>query len=651
MSRNLMAKAVGCLAIFGCFLVLASTADAATPDPVADYEFSDTLASSVVTAPALTQVGSACTTPTYADETVNGSVDRVLTFPPGCGLQLDTTSLLSSPNNYSIVLLFRVSNASFSEFRRLFDPSPGLRGNDDGLYMYDGHLYYPQSGAYNEFNAVVPEQYAQLVLTRDGATDTVTVYLNGTQQFSFVDANSAKIDPSGLVRFLIDDSGGPSESFGGAVSRIRVYDTALTPDEVGALAGTPPGSIVLTRAGTGQGVVTSSPPGIDCGSDCSESYPFNSRVTLTATPALRTSFAGFSGGGCTGIATTCTVKVDQVQAVTATFTRDQRRLTITKAGSGEGTVTSSAARIDCGEFCSANFDSFTPVRLTATPAAGSSFAGFSGGGCGGTATTCTVTMEEARSVTATFTRDQRALTVTKAGSGQGRVTTIPAGIDCGATCAHDFDSGSQVFLVAAPAAGSRFAGFSGAGCVGTVTTCHVTMDQARSVTATFTARATSSSASGPGSGASPSGSGGDRTRPVVSGLGMFPARFAIGSLLPRLARAAKVATTIRFSLSERATVRLTFAQRRSGRMVGHSCRRATAALAGRPACTRYVRVSPSVTIGGARAGANRVRFQGRLSRARTLLPGRYRLTVVATDAAGNRSRPKRTLLSAIRRTR
>jgi len=75
-------------------------------------------------------------------------------------------------------------------------------------------------------------------------------------------------------------------------------------------------------------------------------------------------------------------------------------LTVTKSGSGSGTVASSPAGISCGTACSASYTSGTSVTLTATPASGSTFAGWSGA-CSGTGT-CTLAMTAARSVTATF---------------------------------------------------------------------------------------------------------------------------------------------------------------------------------------------------------------------------------------------------------
>ena len=82
----------------------------------------------------------------------------------------------------------------------------------------------------------------------------------------------------------------------------------------------------------------------------------------------------------------------------------KRTLTVGFAGSGTGQVTSSPAGIACtgGSGCQASFDEGTPVTLTATPASGSTFAGFTGGGCSGSGTTCLVTMSQDLAVTAAF---------------------------------------------------------------------------------------------------------------------------------------------------------------------------------------------------------------------------------------------------------
>lgn len=53
--------------------------------------------------------------------------------------------------------------------------------------------------------------------------------------------------------------------------------------------------LTVTKAGPGSGTVTSSPPGINCGPDCSDSYAVNTPVTLTASPAPGSTVAGWSG--------------------------------------------------------------------------------------------------------------------------------------------------------------------------------------------------------------------------------------------------------------------------------------------------------------------------------------------------------------------
>src|SRR5579864_3335370 len=159
-------------------------------------------------------------------------------------------------------------------------------------------------------------------------------------------------------------------------------------------------------------------------------------------------------------------------------------LTVTEAGTGTGTVTSSPAGINCPGTCSANFNSGTMVTLTQAAGAGSTFAGWSGA-CTGTGT-CTVTMSAAESVTATFNTGTLALTVTVNGS--GTVTSSPAGISCPTTCSASFASGTMVTLNETPGMGATFTGWNGA-CTGTGA-CSVTMSAPEAVTATFTSSGT-----------------------------------------------------------------------------------------------------------------------------------------------------------------
>src|SRR5205823_1004567 len=197
-------------------------------------------------------------------------------------------------------------------------------------------------------------------------------------------------------------------------------------------------------------------------------------------------------GNCTGTGS-CVVSMTAARSVTATF---QQVFRLSVSMTGNGTVSSSPVGISCttgnAGTCTADFLSGTQVSLTATPAAGSVFSGWSGSGisCPGT-DPCPVTMDQARSVAATFVQ-QFALTLSGAGSGMGTVTSVPTGINCTSTagttsgsCAATYSSGVSVTLTATPVAGSAFSNWS-RDCVGTGS-CVVSMTAARSVTATFQA--------------------------------------------------------------------------------------------------------------------------------------------------------------------
>ncbi len=166
-----------------------------------------------------------------------------------------------------------------------------------------------------------------------------------------------------------------------------------------------PAAFTLSVSKVGSGTVTSFPAGISCGSVCGASYPSGQQVTLQANPAAGSTFGGW-GGACSGTATTCVVTMSANAAVTATFNSsasgNNYKLTVTKSGTGYGTVTSTPTGINCGWTCSANYASGQQVVLKATAAVYSKFAGWTGA-CSGTGT-CTVTMTAARTVGAIFRR-------------------------------------------------------------------------------------------------------------------------------------------------------------------------------------------------------------------------------------------------------
>jgi Domain of unknown function (DUF1929)/Divergent InlB B-repeat domain/Kelch motif len=190
-------------------------------------------------------------------------------------------------------------------------------------------------------------------------------------------------------------------------------------------------------------------------------------------------------------------------------TTGDKQLVISARGIGSGTVTvpATAGRlaINCvitagvaaeGKACSRYYPYNTVVTLTAIPAGGSTFAGWSGA-CTGTGT-CTVTMTLLRRVTAKFDGPAQAfqLVVTGGGGGDGSVGTVgaPEGIACTITdgeasatgCTAQYAPQAVVTLEATPAGDHSFVGWQG-DCVaaGSAATCEITMSQARNVIVVF----------------------------------------------------------------------------------------------------------------------------------------------------------------------
>lgn len=157
--------------------------------------------------------------------------------------------------------------------------------------------------------------------------------------------------------------------------------------------------LVYTKAGSGAGQVVSSPAGIDCTASCAATFADGTEVTLAATPAAGSQFVGWSGD-CSGTGD-CHLSLTGVHNVTATFaTLATYQLIYAKKGRGAGTVTSAPAGLNCAGRCTVNFARDSTVTLTATPAAGSVFAGWDGV-CSGTGS-CVVVMARDRKVNAKF---------------------------------------------------------------------------------------------------------------------------------------------------------------------------------------------------------------------------------------------------------
>lgn len=110
----------------------------------------------------------------------------------------------------------------------------------------------------------------------------------------------------------------PGAASGSTISFYSKESSTGAPIRLSVNYSLPEYTLSVTRAGSGSGTVSSSPSGINCGSDCSESYASESQVTLTATASNGSTFTGWSGS-CSGTGF-CEVTMSSARSVTATFT-------------------------------------------------------------------------------------------------------------------------------------------------------------------------------------------------------------------------------------------------------------------------------------------------------------------------------------------
>ena len=150
---------------------------------------------------------------------------------------------------------------------------------------------------------------------------------------------------------------------------------------------------------SGPGSVVANVPGLLCAASCTTTWNAGQPLALTATPGAGSRLVRWTGA-CSGSAA-CNLTVAPGASVGAVFAPASFRLQVSV--SGRGAVRSSTAGITCRPRCSASFRSFSPVRLTATPAKGWKLRSWSGA-CRGARKTCTVPMSAATSARATFVR-------------------------------------------------------------------------------------------------------------------------------------------------------------------------------------------------------------------------------------------------------
>lgn len=169
----------------------------------------------------------------------------------------------------------------------------------------------------------------------------------------------------------------------------------------------------------GAGTITSAPGGISCTianqtsvGACSANFETGVAVTLTASPAAGSTFSGW-GGECEGSQLTCEVTLDASADVTAGFAlANPRHLAVAVSGAGSGAVTSIPGGVNCvwdgagvSGTCEADFADGAVVTLTAAPALGTGFTGWSEDcSTAGNESGCDLTMSDDHVATASFAR-------------------------------------------------------------------------------------------------------------------------------------------------------------------------------------------------------------------------------------------------------
>jgi hypothetical protein len=220
-------------------------------------------------------------------------------------------------------------------------------------------------------------------------------------------------------------------------------------------------ALTVTKSGAGGGTVSSSPAGIDCGATCAANFNGGASVTLTAAAATGSSFAGWSGAGCSGTGS-CVVTMDAAKSVTASFTQNTYAVTASAGTGGTASCTPNPATHGGSSTC------------TATPNAGYSFAAWTGD-CAGQGASCTLSSITAtKSSAASFTQTTYAVTASTGTGGTAICTPNPAAHGGSSTC------------TATPNAGYSFAAWTG-DCAGQGASCTLSnITATKSSAASFT---------------------------------------------------------------------------------------------------------------------------------------------------------------------
>ncbi|HTE47126.1 MAG TPA: InlB B-repeat-containing protein [Gemmatimonadaceae bacterium] len=207
-------------------------------------------------------------------------------------------------------------------------------------------------------------------LTSLGATQLLSATVSGTTA-------SAQVTWTSDAPTVVDIQGSGASVTATARSIGVAHITATSSGHSGAATITvaiPDVALTVKTTGNGNGVITSTPAGINCtstagvsGGTCTASFPFGSTVALSAVPASGHTFVAWTGG-CTGT-TTCSVSLSAANEVIANFAAAPVTIALSANPTVGGTV------VGGGSYAVGN-----PTTVTATPSAGYLFVNWTEGG-------------------------------------------------------------------------------------------------------------------------------------------------------------------------------------------------------------------------------------------------------------------------------
>jgi len=359
------------------------------------------------------------------------------------------------------------------------------------LAEFGGAESFGESAGTTTFNQLAIDEASGTVYATDSGNSQVQVFAPGAQialtvgSLSSGGTGQAKCEVSGVLgacqaeyeagtQITLKGVGDPGSAFlqwssatGSAAPCLHASApctfTLAEASEAIAEFGTGGEKLTIVKEGSGEGTVTSSPAGIDCGATCEEFFEEGSSVLLSAAPALHSEFTEWEASDCDEVTLEgkCKVQMTGDRTVHLSFTHKTHELSVEAEGTGKvdglspsPVAGSISACEEAAGSCEATFDEADQVTLKATPAANHEVA-WEGCGevLGANGTECKLTLEADATVKAAFTLEKHQLTVLKEGGGQGTVTggsaLEPNTIDCGSAgseCEHEYEHGEAVLL-------------------------------------------------------------------------------------------------------------------------------------------------------------------------------------------------------------